>query len=135
MSETTAVNENPVSTPEGEEPTEQELIDEFVNWVEALVHDIESVPDDDQTRYWCPRWWSHPEAVTRLRALYEEYVRAVGENTLSAWFIYHWDGHAKTLFAPTGPFEQCRAEHSFFSASESYIPRLVTEAVPEGWEP
>jgi hypothetical protein len=129
------MNDVPTSTGEFDEPTEQELIDEFVTWVEMMVHDIESVPDDPNTRYWCPRWWDHPEAVTRLRALHQEYIRAEGENALSSWYIYHWDGHAKTLFASTGPFERCRTTHSFYDRAEKYIPRLVTEAVPENWEP
>jgi len=115
--------------------TEQELINNFVDWVEAFIHDIEAVTDDENTRYWCPQWWNHPEAVTRLRALYEEYVRAEGENTLSGWFVYHWDAHAKTLFSSTGPFELCREGHHFFNRQETYTPRLITEAVPAGWEP
>lgn len=129
------MSETPATSPGAEEPTEQELIDQFAEWVEAMVHDVESVPDDPNTRYWCPRWWDHPEAVARLRALYEEYIRAAAENALSAWYIYHWDGHAKTLFAPTGPFERCRTTHSFFDRAETYTPRLVTEAVPQNWEP
>lgn len=129
------MNETTTASPDAQEPTEQELIDEFAEWVEAMIHDVESVPDDNQTRYWCPRWWDHPEAVHRLMALHQEYIRAATENTLSAWYIYHWDGHAKTLFAPTGPFERCRTTHSFYDRSEKYTPRLVAEAVPENWQP
>lgn len=120
---------------EGPELGEQDLIDNFVDWVQAFIHDIEAVTDDENTRYWCPQWWNHPEAVTRLRALYEEYVRAEDENTLSGWFVYHWDAHAKTLFSATGPFELCREGHRFFNRQEMYTPRLVTEAVPAGWAP
>lgn len=116
-------------------PTEQELIENFVAWVEAFVHDIESVPDDDNLRYWCPQWWNHPEAVTRLRALHEENIRAEDENTLSGWFVYHWDAHSKTLFSPIGPFEFCRSGRHFHGRADTYTPRLVTEAVPPDWAP
>ncbi|WP_310062098.1 DUF4913 domain-containing protein [Arthrobacter ginsengisoli] len=41
--------------------------------------------------------------------MHEEDIRADDETTLSGWFVYHWDAHSRTLFAPTGPFEFCRS--------------------------
>ena len=103
--------------------------------MEAFIHDMAAITDNENTRCWCPQWWNHPEAVTRLRALYEEYVRAKGANTLSGWLIYRWDAHAKTLFSPTGRFEPCREGHHCFNRHDRYTPRLVTEAIPNGWAP
>lgn len=132
---TEGLGSGPDAAAEDAGPSEAELIQEFVDWVEAFIHDVEAVTDDENTRYWCPQWWQHPEAVTRLRALHQEYITAENDNTLSGWFVYHWDAHSKTLFSNTGPFELCRDGHRFFNRQEKYTPRLVTEAVPEGWEP
>ncbi|WP_423185038.1 DUF4913 domain-containing protein [Arthrobacter sp. NyZ413] len=125
--------DTPDETPE--EPSEEELIAEFTAWVQAIIHDVESVPDDSETRYWCPQWWAHPEAVTRLRALHQEYIKAEEDNALSGWFVYHWDAHTRTLFSPTGPFETCRYGHRFFEKSNVYTPRLMTDTPPADWAP
>jgi len=49
------------------ELSETEAAQAFVMWVELMIHDLESVPDENQ--YWCTEWWQHPEAVSRLSAL------------------------------------------------------------------
>jgi hypothetical protein len=119
----------------GEEPTEAELIQQFVMWVELMIHDTESVSDTKNERYWCPQWWAHPEAVNRFNALHAAYGQAVADDTVSAWWIQHWDSHARALFSQHGPFENCQTRHTYYERSEAYKPRLVTDAVPPGWTP
>ena len=119
----------------GEEPTEEELIQQFVMWVELMIHDTESVSDTKNERYWCPQWWAHPEAVNRLNGLHAAYGQAVVDDTLSAWWIQHWDSHARILFAQHGPFENCQTRHTFYDRSEEYKPRLLTESPPPDWTP
>ncbi|SDQ03559.1 DUF4913 domain-containing protein [Arthrobacter crystallopoietes] len=120
---------------DGEEPTEEELTQQFVMWVELMIHDAESVPDTNNERYWCPQWWAHPEAVSRLSALHSAYAQAVTDDTLSAWWVQHWDSHTRVLFSQHGPFENCQTRHTFHDRADSYTPRLLTEAPPTGWTP
>lgn len=121
--------------PEQPEPDEKELVEQFVMWVEMLLHDIESVPNEASDRHWCPEWWQHPEAVARLMALHEAYKQAVQENTLSAWWVQHWDPHTRVLFSGLGPFKDCQRRHAFLDRSDDYTPRLATVAPPVGWSP
>lgn len=118
-----------------DELDEGELIQQFVMWVEMFVHDVESVSDESTGRHWCSEWWQHPEAVARLKALYEAYKQADEENTMSAWWIQHWDPQARTLLSGTGPFKDCQRQHAFLDRAQDYTPRLVTLAPPGDWRP
>jgi hypothetical protein len=118
-----------------EEPTEAELIQQFLMWVDLIIHDTESVSDTKNERYWCPQWWAHPEAVNRLNALHAAYGQAVADDTVSAWWIQHWDSHARVLFSQHGPFSNCQSKHTFYERSEEYAPRLVTVPPPPQWAP
>lgn len=121
---------------DGPQLTQEELRVRFLGWVEAMLHDIESVPDEEGVRFWCSKWWEHPEAVARLSALHTGYIQAVADDQLSQWWIHQWDAHARVLFGPTGPFEACRyGKHFFFEKNENYTPRLVTEYPPTEWNP
>lgn len=124
-----------MSEEETPELSPEELLAQFIEWVEMMIHDLESVPDEDSTRFWCSQWWQHPEAVARLTALHRGYDQAVADDQLSQWWIHQWDAHARVLFGPSGPFEACRYGHQFFNKSESYTPRLVTELPPPTWAP
>lgn len=119
----------------GEELSPQELAQRFVMWVELMIHDLESVPDEENLRYWCPQWWAHPEAVNRLNALHAAYQQAVSDELLSSWWTHQWDSHSRILFGPTGPFEACRYGHNFHEKAETYKPRLRTEDPPPYWTP
>lgn len=115
------------------ELSEAEATQAFVMWVEVMIHDLESVPDENQ--YWCSEWWRHPEAVSRLSALYEAYGEAEAEHTLSSWWTQHWDSHARILFTAGGPFKNCQRSHRFLERSETYEPRLKTISPPSEWTP
>ena len=84
--------------------------EELVDWVEVLVGMLESV-DRSQNQYWCSQWWNHPEAVDRLRALYEQWLEAQANGGMSSWWIDHFDRHATVLFAKRGPFGECGTAH------------------------
>ena len=125
-----------MSEEETAEVSPEELLAQFIEWVEMMIHDLESVPDEEGVRFWCSKWWEHPEAVARLSALHTGYIQAVADYQLSQWWIHQWDAHARVLFSPTGPFEACRyRHHQFFNKSESYTPRLVAELPPPTWAP
>lgn len=60
---------------------------------------------------WCEKWWAHPEAVSRLNALWDEWEKARVEGTMSSWWIYHCDPHLAVLTSrDNGPFMSCRAD-------------------------
>ena len=58
---------------------------------------------------WCPLWWRHPEAVSRLTALWRawEHLRLDPALGLSTWWLHHADPHLAQLMRPDGPFERC----------------------------
>ncbi|KAB1931893.1 DUF4913 domain-containing protein [Micromonospora sp. ALFpr18c] len=59
---------------------------------------------------WCPRWWAHPEAISRLYALWRawETLRVSDPQTgMSIWWRDHLDPHLAALAAEYGPFNRC----------------------------
>ena len=69
-------------------------------------------PRPDTT--WCPRWWDHAEAVTRIEALWRswEAMRWDGPTALSAWWRDHADHHMAVLTNRQGPFHACLRGHT-----------------------
>lgn len=58
---------------------------------------------------WCPRWFEHPEAVSRLEALWKafEALRQDPGTGASAWWRDHADPTMTALFAGQGVFRSC----------------------------
>ncbi|PZP28127.1 MAG: DUF4913 domain-containing protein [Kocuria rhizophila] len=103
---------------------------DFVEWVEVTVQNLESVTLDENM-HWCSKWWDHPEAVDRLFALYMHQLACAPSSedpfgAMSSWWVDHWDRHATTLFAKSGPFGECRRAHQ----KRDPIP---TEYPPNEW--
>jgi Domain of unknown function (DUF4913) len=65
-------------------------------------------------RFWCPSWWTHPEAVWRLTALWQawEALTTDGQTGPSSWWLHHLDPHLRFLFDRSGPFAGCRGGHT-----------------------
>lgn len=83
---------------------------EVVAWVEKLTSYLES-PERDDSR-WCPQWQEHPEAVWRFTALHREFEISVVDDTMSGWWVNHFDRHAPLIFGPTGIFQACENGHN-----------------------
>ncbi len=86
------------------------------DWFEGWLAPVVCRPLKAGT-YWCPRWREHPEALERLRALWEawEAARAEGGSAMSYWWTVHLDAHWGVLTgSTTGPFAACakRGQHS-----------------------
>jgi hypothetical protein len=66
------------------------------------------------TRTWCPCWWQHREAVSRLDALWRawEVLRLDAGTGLSVWWRDHADHHLTILLDADGPFKGCEDGHS-----------------------
>lgn len=58
---------------------------------------------------WCAEWWSHPEAVVRLGALWGAWEAAWAEGGMapSRWWVVDWEGHWKALSDKSGTFNGC----------------------------
>jgi hypothetical protein len=79
---------------------------------------------------WCPKWWKHPEAVSRLWALWRafEMFRVQGGSGMSSWWVHHADAHLSALLDERGPFADCRKRgHADTDHALAHTP------APEGW--
>ncbi len=88
----------------------------FLEWVALQLSRVEAfgVPVG-QKPGWCPEWWKHPEVVERFYVSWKGYLEATKRMTddrlaQSAWWVQHWDHHARIIFDKTyGPFRACNA--------------------------
>ena len=57
---------------------------------------------------WCPHWWAHAEAISRLNGLWEgwENARTQGAVAMLGWWQV-LDHHLTILTSTGGPFAQC----------------------------
>jgi len=64
---------------------------------------------DGTQRTWCPEWWRHAEAISRLEALWRawEHLRLDPATGISVWFRDHADHHMTVLLDSDGPFKRC----------------------------
>lgn len=88
---------------------------------------------DGPARTWCPRWWAHPEAVSRLEALWRawEHLRLDPALGMSLWWREHADVHMPVLMSEeAGPFKGCTIERGHHG---SRLAPLVLEPAPEGF--
>jgi hypothetical protein len=63
-------------------------------------------------RTWCPQWWRHAEAISRLEALWRawEHLRLDPATGMSVWFRDHADPHMAVLLDADGPFKGCSTD-------------------------
>ncbi len=78
---------------------------------------------------WCPHWWRHAEAITRLTALWQswEAMRLQPGTGTANWLRDHLDHQLPVLLGRSGPFAQC-------SEDEHISPRIAAaDPPPPGW--
>lgn len=58
---------------------------------------------------WCPQWYKHVEALSRVETMWRawEHLRLEAALGLSTWWLNHADPHMRVLMAPNGPFKKC----------------------------
>lgn len=58
---------------------------------------------------WCPRWWEHAEAISRLEALWRSWETLRGDAGLgmATWYRDHLDSQLTILIGNRGPFALC----------------------------
>ena len=80
---------------------------------------------------WCPQWWMHAEATSRLEALWRawEFLRLDETTGMSVWWRDHADHHMTVLLAVDGPFEGCSPD----TGHRAGLGPLPCEDPPAGW--
>jgi hypothetical protein len=71
-------------------------------------------PAPESGRMWCPEWYRHAEALSRLDSVWRawEALRWDGPLGMSNWWLHHADPHMRALTDPlTGPFTRCGDGH------------------------
>ena len=63
----------------------------------------------DSAERWCAQWYRHPEAVTRLRLVYETYrvAQAGSAHEFVRWLTGVFEPQLAALLDPRGPFARC----------------------------
>jgi hypothetical protein len=83
--------------------------------------------------FWCPRWWAHPEALSRVYALWRawEALRITDEAFgMSLWWRDHLDPHLAQLTSEDGPFGRCQPACDGRAARHHDPKPLPTEPMP-----
>ncbi|MFF1701027.1 DUF4913 domain-containing protein [Streptomyces sp. NPDC058252] len=86
-------------------------VGEFVT--DRLAYFVPS-PTPESGQVWCPQWFRHPVALSRLDALWRawEALRWDAGLGMSSWWINHFEPHLRALSDPvTGPFAHCVDGH------------------------
>jgi hypothetical protein len=87
-------------------------VHEFV--VDRLIY-LLTPPAPDSGRVWCPEWYRHAQALSRLDSVWRawEMLRFDPALGMSNWWLHHADPHWRALTDPvTGPFAHCAEGHS-----------------------
>jgi hypothetical protein len=122
-----------VPAPAAEQATPQPLfgdLDAFIRGYLAPVVERHVVQGAGRGVAWCPQWWRHPEAISRLYALWRawETLRVADPNTgMSIWWRDHFDPHFAALTHELGPFGKCSPDRGHHPAG----PLPVEPAPPE----
>jgi hypothetical protein len=98
------------------------------DWVTGQFLPVYRRPIGGEFR-WCPKWWLHAEAITRLTALWQswEAMRLQPGTGTANWLRDHLDHQLPVLLGRSGPFAQC-------SVTEHVDPRPApAEPPPPGW--
>jgi len=105
-----AANTEPCDTPARPEDPKP-VYDTATDWVEHYFCIVFARSIGGETR-WCPRWAEHPEAVTRLNALWRswETLRLDPNLGIATWLTSYADAQLPILLGRAGPFTQCSAE-------------------------
>lgn len=85
-----------------------------------------STDDTKRSLAWCPQWWLHVEAVSRISALWHGWEKSRLESgaALSTWILDHADRHMDRLLNPQGPFRYCSPKDGHTSKA---VPFIVAE--------
>ncbi|MEU1965171.1 DUF4913 domain-containing protein [Micromonospora sediminicola] len=109
-------------------------LDEFMRLYLAEVVERRVLSGPKSGIHWCDRWWAHPEAISRLYAMWREWEKARLDDTMSTWWLHHLDPHLMAMTTEYGPFAKCEpGRHSEPSTLPTLpAPREILDQLPEG---
>ncbi|MGP5220573.1 DUF4913 domain-containing protein [Arthrobacter rhombi] len=122
-----ASSSNTAGPVEGDQPTP------FYDGPEEFLHEqllpLYNRILDAKNGKWCRQWFLHPEAVSRVEALWRawEHLRLDAATGMSVWWRDHADPHMTVLLDPKGPFHPCS------STRHRTPPPIECEYAPEAW--
>jgi hypothetical protein len=112
----------------GSRNTDKGNIEPHFHSVEDFVSNFLALVTERRTGgpvVWCSSWWSHPEAVARLTALWRawEALRLEAATGMSNWWTLHFDPHMRVILdGERGPFsarQSCQWTSAVSSAAKS----------------
>lgn len=96
--------------PRGAQIPEPELFyPDFASFVEAQLAPTYRRNMKGTSTTWCPTWWRHAEAISRLEALWRawEFLRLDPSTGMNVWWRDHADHHTGVLLPADGPLTGC----------------------------
>lgn len=81
---------------------------------------------------WCPQWWDHAEAISRLEALWRSWEAARTDplRGIATWYRDYLDPQLAILLGTPGPFAQCTPDR------HAPVKPLPSVPAPDGyWDP
>lgn len=109
-------------------------VEHWYSQCEAKTVERRLEANQDGTLTWCPEWWRHPEAVSRLEALWRawEVCRYQDGEAPARWWWQHHDPIFTVLSHPKrGPFADCKPTKHHAGDMVEFLPH--TPAEPGWW--
>ena len=110
-------------------------VDEWIREYLAAVLERKVAQGAQSGIYWCAEWWRHPEAISRLYALWRawETLRLDPTTGMSVWWRDHLEPHLAVLTSDGGPFRRCSPgqHHDTTSLPVTPAPADVLAALPD----
>ena len=89
---------------------------------------------DDSSAKWCMEWYFHPEADSRVEALWRawERMRLDGATGISVWWRDHADHHMRSSSIPRPLLQlrQLRPPRAHLSGTKARTGRMVSRCAP-----
>lgn len=92
------------------DPTPTTYYSSLIEWYEDFFKHVYRRNFSASHLTWCDQWWRHPEAVSRLDALWRawEHLRLEPGLGMSVWWRDHVDPHMAALTSPDGCLKGCQ---------------------------
>lgn len=76
---------------------------------------------------WCPQWWQHAEAISRLTGLWSTWETAYADSdaAMLSWYRDCLDHHLPVLCSGSGPFLNCSNDQG-----HNRSPGIVLQTIP-----
>jgi hypothetical protein len=122
--------EGAVSAEEKVEEKVEPVYPDVESWVSEHFAPMYARPLGGEFR-WCPRWWEHAEAISRLEALWRswETLRVDPGLGMATWYRDHLDTQLAVLLGNRGPFALCSPDR------HEQMNSLPVEPAPLGYWP